>query len=103
MIKLVANKNFLNRGVMTMEGDEFEVNEGMVYDYLANGLARRASDGLASASEYQQEQIENQAPENAPLTALKVTQLRVMAEQKGIANSGGLNKQELISALQATI
>jgi hypothetical protein len=40
-VRLVALKRFNNRGVDTEIGQEFEVNEGMVRDYLVGELARK--------------------------------------------------------------
>lgn len=98
-MRLIALKTFLNRGRMTQEGEEFTVNEGIARDYLVNGLAKRLdSDTVEKANE-----PAATAETTQPLGQMKVAILREMATGRGIPNVSEMNKQELITAINATI
>lgn len=87
-VKMIALKAFSNRGTESIsEGQEFEVDTGMVRDYLISNLARVADGVTASV-------------ESDDISHMKVAQLREVAVSKGLVNAYEMTKQEILTALK---
>lgn len=91
-VQLKAKVTFYNEGRFTVAGDTFSVEEHQVPAYLSRGLAGYA-DGSGA----------NQATAEAGQKAyedMTVTELKVIAKEKGMTGYSQFSKQQLVDAIR---
>lgn len=96
-VKMQALKQFLNRGAMVRTGDEFETDPETARQLENNKVARRVEAPATAADT----EFADEVTPTTNLAAMKVGELRTLADSKGIDNATTMTKQELIGAILA--